>query len=493
MRLTAVRCTLSLLVVLAAGCGTTVPQASQTRTTGDGMTGSTNPELTGGGVNAPDEADSPVPGGLTPGAGTQGVPNTGSGGSGVTRDGASSAAPRTSAVESRAPVKVGVVVPSSSAKSDSAAMGFALDFGDPRAMAKAMGNWVNAHGGLHGHPITLVVDEDSSTSTIAQNDATHCAKFTQDNHVAAAVTATINGVGLPQCLGRAGAGLFGSGVTVLRSDDLRRAGAQWSPYLLNGERLFTQLLTRLKATGWLAVPAGEHIGILYTDDGTTFTPLAQLVKAKAQAMGVPITATAGVATGDSAGYGNAVLRFKNQNITRVISVGLGAALQITFSKFAESQAYYPRYSFTSVDVPGTSQSLMSPQSMKGAAGIGWVPTSDLAKDQLPPPNAAGRLCSQIYAKAGVKVDTPLAVALADAYCDGFLFLHTVYSRAGGLSLTDVRQAIVEMGTSYTSAVTSATSWGAGNFDGAVQTRDLTYSTACSCLVYSKAALSTVPS
>ena len=209
-------------------------------------------------------------------------------------------------------------------------------------------------------------------------------------------------------------------------------------------------------------------------------------------MGVPITATAGVATGDSSGYASAALRFKSQHITRVISVGLGAALQITFSKFAESQGYYPKYTFTSVDVPGTSQSLMSAQSMKGAAGIGWVPTSDLAKDQLPPPNSAGRLCSQIYANAGVKVDTPLAVALADAYCDGFLFLHTVYGKAVGLRLSAARQAIVGLGTSYTSAVTSATSWGAGNFDGAVETRDLTYSTSCSCLVYGKAGPTTVP-
>ena len=249
MRLPVARCTLSFLVFLAAGCGTTVPQASRNQASGDGMTSSTSPSLSGEGVNA---TDAPGTGGLTP-AGSSGAPDApsvGGGGSGVTGNGTTSTAPRTSAVESRTPVKVGVVVPSSSAKSDSAAMGFALDFGDPRAMAKAMGNWVNAHGGLHGHPITLVVDEDSSTSSIAQNDATHCAKFTQDNHVAAAVTATINGVGLPKCLGRAGAGLFGSGVTVLRSDDLRRAGAQWSPYLLDGERLFTQLLTRRKATGW---------------------------------------------------------------------------------------------------------------------------------------------------------------------------------------------------------------------------------------------------
>ena len=83
-----------------------------------------------------------------------------------------------------------MVVPNSSAKKASAAMGFALDLGDPRAMAKAMGNWVNAHGGLKGHPITLVYDQDSATSTIAQNDSTHCATFTQDNRVAAVITGT---------------------------------------------------------------------------------------------------------------------------------------------------------------------------------------------------------------------------------------------------------------------------------------------------------------
>ena len=297
---------------------------------------------------------------------------------------------------------------------------------------------------------------------------------------------------LPKCLGRSGAGLFGSGVTVLRSDDLRRAGAQWSPYMLNGERLFTQLLTRLKATGWLTVPAGEHIGILFTDDGSTFTPLAQMVKAKAQSMGVPIAAMAGVATGDNSGYASAVVKFQSEKITRVISVGLGAALQITFSKLAESQGYYPRYSFTSVDVPGTAQSLLSTRSMKDAAGIGWVPTSDVAARQLPPPSSTGRLCSQIYAQAGVNTSSPLAVALADAYCDGFLFLHRVFQKADSLSLPAARQAIAGLGTSYTSAVTSATSWGAGNFDGAVQTHDLTFNPSCSCLVYGKAAASTVP-
>jgi hypothetical protein len=491
MRVNVASCTLSMLAVLTAGCGTTVSQASSHEIAGDfgdgtssGLDGGTGiqrsvPNRSAGGTQAPDGA-----------SGDPQVVSGSGGGSGSTTSGPTSTArPVTGGVLS--PVKVGVVVPDTSAKADASALGLSLDFGDPRAMVKAMGDWVNANGGLQGHPISLVVDQDGATSTIAQNDSAHCATFTQDNHVAAVVTSTVNGVGLPKCLGRAGAGLFGSGVTVLRSDDLRHAGAQWSPYMLNGERLFTQLLVRLKATGWLAT--GERIGILYTDDGTTFTPLAQMVKAKAQAMGVPITDMAGVATGDNSANANAVLKFQSQRITRVIAVGLGARLQIDFSTFAKSQQYYPRYSFTSVDVPGTAQSLMDPQTLKGAAGIGWVPTSDLAAAQLPPPNPARRLCQQIYAKAGVNTSTPLAVALADSYCDGFMFLHAVHKRAADLTLAAARQAIVAMGTGYTSAVTSATSWGAGNFDGAAQTHDLAYSSSCPCFVYTKTAPATVPS
>jgi len=492
MRLNIARCTLSLLAVLTAGCGTTVPQTSNHMIAG-GFGDDTNSGLDGGLGKRPAAPNLPFGDTQAPHA-VNGDPQIASGhdgGPGSSTSGATSTA-RPATDGPLSPVKVGVVVPDTSAKADASALGLSLDFGDPRAMVKAMGDWVNANGGLHGHRISLVVDQDGATSTIAQNDSTHCATFTQDNHVAAVVTSTVNGVGLPKCLGRAGAGLFGSGVTVLRSAELRQAGAQWSPYMLNGERLFTQLLVRLKATGWFAVPAGEHIGVLYTDDGTTFTALAQMVKAKAVAMGVPITAMAGVATGDNSANANAVLRFQSQHITRVIAVGLGARLQVDFSTVAKSQQYYPRYSFTSVDVPGTAQSLMDPQTLKGAAGIGWVPTSDLAAAQLPPPNSARRLCQQIYAKAGVNTNTPLAVALADSYCDGFLFLHAVYQRAEALNLTAARQAIVGMGTSYTSAVTSATSWGTGNFDGAVQTHDLTYNANCPCFVYTKTAPTTVP-
>ena len=381
----------------------------------------------------------------------------------------------------RSPVAIGIRIPNHQADAVVGNVtGSQLDMGDPKAMAQAMVDWVNGHGGLAGHPLRPVFYENCGTLSCDQSveDQAICASFTQDHKVVAMVDSTTTSVALASCLARAGTPVLGGGVAFFDEQDLRTAQGLYSPYLLPADVAFTQLVHRLVATHWFA--PGDKLGLLAVDT-PTFRRTAALTKREMAAAGHAFADEAywSANPNDVSGI---VLRFKAAGVKRIVIVDTGSQVLLQFGPAMSAQGYYPKVSVTSADVLGTLALIASPQTLDGAGGVAWQPVVDGAAN-APRPTSTATLCAQIYKAARVGTSGPLAGAFAAAYCDGFLFAQSSYGRAGALSLGALRSAVFGLGTAYVPATTFASRFRTDTYAGAASTRDIRYDTSCSCFRY----------
>jgi ABC-type branched-subunit amino acid transport system substrate-binding protein len=469
------------LLVAATACGTTVPVAHRQASVSEladpfGVAGPASP-TTGAPSAATPGAGSPTAG-ATAGPATPGgvVPVAGQPGAGPV----ASRAGRTPGPARLAPVEVGVITASTQAVAALAGMGYSVKPGDPKAEATAMADWINGHGGLAGHPVRLVFYTRSITASPADDDQAACDSMTQDHHAVAVVDGTISTMQLATCLSSRGSILIGGGTGIFTERDFTTARSFWSPYQLAGERLAHQLIARLDAMRWIA--PSDKVGLLYNQN-EPFVSIAKVARQDLVSSGHAPVAEAGFDPAQTATMNGIVLAFSRAGVTKVVVVDTGGQVMLLFVPAARSQGYHPAYTITTADVPNTVETLVSSNDLKGSVGIGWSPAVDVAPSRAPAKNSAGQLCAKIFADARIDVSGAFAGAIAAAYCDGFLFLKHVDDLAGGVTPAAFRGAAQSLGTSYVSAVTFATRFGPGRYDGTERTRDLRYDTGCSCFRY----------
>jgi ABC-type branched-subunit amino acid transport system substrate-binding protein len=469
------------LLVAATACGTTVPVAQRQVSVGEladpfGIAGPASPASAATSTATPGAA-APTSG-ATPGSATpDGVVPV------AQQPGASPVASRAGGSRGPAhlpPVEVGVVTASTQAVTALAGMGYSVKPGDPKAESAAMADWINVHGGLAGHPVRLVYYTRSITANPADDDQAACDSMTQDHHAVAVIDGTIATMQLASCLSARGSLLLGGGTGVFTEHDFASARAFWSPYQLAGERIAHQLVARLDAMHWIA--PGDKVGLLYNQN-EPFASIAKVARQDLVARGHAPVAEAGFDQSQTATMNGIVLAFSRAGVNKVVVVDTGGQVMLLFVPAARSQGYHPAYTITTADVPNTVETLVSSNDLKGSVGIGWSPAVDVAPSRAPAKNAAGQLCAKIFSDAKQDVSGPFAGAIAAAYCDGFLFLKHVVDLAGAVTPAAFRGAVQTLGTSYVSAVTFATRFGPGRYDGVERTRDLRYDTGCSCFQY----------
>src|SRR5205085_351855 len=149
------------------------------------------------------------------------------------------------------------------------------------------------------------------------------------------------------------------------------------------------------------------VGML-VEDSPTFRRTAAATKQAMASIGKSFAYEA-YWSGNSNGMSGIVLQFRSRNIKRIVIVDEGSSVLLQFGPAASAQGYYPKVTVTSADVVGTEALIASPQTLDGAAGIGWLPAADGAPN-APAPDANGRLCAQIYKAASVSTSSPLAAA-----------------------------------------------------------------------------------
>jgi hypothetical protein len=485
----------ALLIALClslAACGTTVPLSSRTaagNTNGNGLRGDSTLST-----------DSAVDGATTDdgATGVTGSPAVGTKASGRTGP---ANTPAKAATGPLAPVQVGIVY--ATGQEDAAAAfgggggGEEPEFVDQRAVAQAYVNWINANGGLNGHPIQPVWTEFafSDTRSTTERASAWCAQWTQDNKVVAGFQFNPFPNDLARCLQEKGVLYVQFGWTLHTQAEYRQLPYMWNPGELAVDHLAAAYADRLADANFF--PKGAKVGLLVND-----YPAAQegrrIIKSRLGARGVNLDDANIYTIPQPAGWGavpqslsalqNAQLKMRASGVTHVLFLCWGCAT--FFMLYADNQNWAPIYGFTSDDlvngIPGADPD-MARRQLQGAMGVGWWPMMDSVTFGNPaaPLNDTWRLCQKILEPLGQGTKTQGDQIPATAFCSGLMFLRAAAASSGANPVTGatLRQGAERLGTSYQDPISLHTNLGSTRHSGVDRGRIFRFVDSCACFRY----------
>lgn len=500
----AVRARIALLTagVLLAGCGSTVHlgATAQNPVGGDGLT----PVL-------PNATSTSAAGGAT--AGSQ--PGTVPGSSGSVPDSANGGATGTNTTGSNGDVPA-YQAPSGAVTAKTISIGFiyttgrqeaaaalgaaGVTSGDELAQWKLLIDDVNAHGGLGGRTIKPVFFGQSNTSggTTASSEAAACATFTQDNHVAAALSSFEFTSNFLTCMEKKGIPTFYSLETVNDTPMLQANPLHFEASNLALDRQGTELAASLARTKYFASTPPAVNGII-TYDVPEYVRAAKVLEEALKAQGQTVKITAKIRFADrtsdtsntAAAISNAELRMASAGVNHVMIFDLNGLLSLLFMTNAESQGYRPRYGLTSQSSGSHLADLLGASAngqLKNATGIGWIPVLDLSKSEYPGGKGpvARETCRRIMLKGGQSqgLSSPGAELVALGQCDDIFMLQKAFRNVtGAVSGSVIQKAIEGLGTGFATAQSFSTRFGPGRHDGVSSARDMAYVVGCKCFRY----------
>jgi hypothetical protein len=492
---------LSLVVLLAFGCGTTVSRSGQRA--GSAGPSTPNGEVGLGGGSAPTT-------GAANGAGAPGLAGSQAGSAGSAGGVRASTGPaqvagasgpgvtgtsggRQAPVQS-GPIKVGFVV--SDYTKAAAAVGFAgKAVSDPQQFFRWLVKFYNAHGGLAGRtiqPVYATVDGASNDYNVASQAA--CQTLTQDNHVELVLSNLWVNPTLTSCLLKAGVPQFEGTSEVLNdSQMLAQTPNLFVPTGLTTDREAAALINESVRQGWLTTK--DKLGVQYDscpyDTGAVNGTLIPLLKS----YGIPYLAIqafdCGAGFSDvgkfSAGTQNAELQMHSNKVTKVMFMQQGENGGLSFfSNYAQSQGWYPTYLVSSNALLMSTKSggEMQKSQMVNVRGVGWDPTVDVDK---PPTTELMRTCVQDSIQGGGQTPASLNDFLTMyAACNAFALGDTALRASGGVGqLPALRDAVERLGTSFVSVTSfgGLTRFGPGRHDGAGAVAPFLYHAPCDCFEY----------
>lgn len=482
-----------LLGVAAAGCGSTVPLASQQDLSQGGALGS------GTGSTSSDAGPAGV------GSGGVASPGVGSAGAGTAAGGAaaSSTGPATGAgssaetatgtrvVQAKAPIVVGIpYVDQQQSNSLTSSVGTGLNSADDKAIYNVLLKRLNARGGILGHKVVPLFHAVDVTQNEADYSAAACADFTQDHHVDIIFVA--GDQALDKCAMKAGVAVVGADMSTQNSADYARLGYVQQPDAIALDDLARLQAREFTAMGLFASPAPAKVGVLYYEE-PHFVAAEKILESELAKRGVQVVKREAfhyVASSQDVGQtesqiGNAVLSFRSAGVTQVVGVETNAWLIGFFGVHAESQHYYPRYGYTSDEVLTNISANVSAQELKNSVFIGWMPAYDTADTRQYTPE--GRACLKLMTDDGQDMSTGNERFSALDDCDNLGFL-TAALTAGGdrISRDSLRVGGRAIGTSYRPAGTFLTNFPHGYGAGAAAIRRGKFDDACACFAYTSA-------
>lgn len=201
----------------------------------------------------------------------------------------------------------------------------------------------------------------------------------------------------------------------------------------------------------------RHGGVL----GRTLSPVFHDIK----------TADASTFDRQASGAASAVLRFRSNNVTHVLSSDSFVAF---FMLPAEDQGYRPRYGLNSYHVPAAAlQALVPPRQLAGSLGIGWLPVSDVDAAHNPGPVGPGETaCRKVMKDAGVNISSAGAALIAMEFCDGTrLFVDGIVA-GGGPGSRAIHAGVARAGPTFRSALVWRSGLSSSRFDLPGMARDL---------------------
>jgi ABC-type branched-subunit amino acid transport system substrate-binding protein len=484
---------LMALSALATACGSTVT----TRTTFTGgpddpsaALASTSPLVGASGASS-ELGQAPVSSGAGDGAPapTGGLP------SGAPPSGAlPSEAPRSASgppLSQVRPLRLGIVVTENNAALASTFGVKGVDNGDEPANAKAIVAQVNREGGVHGAPVQAVYYTAKISDASRPSDQLYteiCDYFTQD-HATRVVLA--NGVFTDQlwaCLKNRGAvGISGNPAYI--GDRTTLGYPVLAPNGLGLERQLTAQVDALARGGYFT--GSNKYALLSYDDVAFRGAVARSLKPALKARGITLTTEyylppingAQDEGAHSSAAGSAVLRFRGDQVNRVIIAEGSAAGALFFMQQADAQGYRPRYGMTSAQFLNTLVSNVPASQLEGATALGWWPSGDLPTASHV--NTPGRArCARALAAAHISygVNSSQEQSAFDQ-CDMVFAAVDAARYAPGTSPTDVLNGAGALGSRWRSAAAVSSAFTTARHDAVNGYRVARFASACGCFNY----------
>lgn len=416
-----------------------------------------------------------------PGGGSSGTVSAGRGGVGGTGSGGigSAEASGTTLPPGSGPIKIGFHY---SQNLDTAykALGASGSFVNMVAAIESMVKYVNANGGLGGKKVVPVYHgTDPLNGTFPAQAEAACAHFAQDEKV----FATVQGAVLPDinsaaCHAKHRSPLVWSYQYLLdRRSLLAYEDYLYQPHGIGVDR-YRFYIDALWQAGFLT--KASKVGLLRYDDPIHKLFLDTVVKPGLAKYGLTVLdkavrrpQAASEAGEAGAQVASAGFDFKSKDIDRVLFVPSGGAIPFITGPTAQNQDYYPRYAFTSFDIPNFITDNLSDRQLKDAVTLGWMPTNDTYLREVPKDPDLDRCLKA----AGVQSTTVVR------FCDGLFFLKEALDKTPKFSPAGLEQAAHALGAGFRTPWSLATKVGPGRHDGATAYRLMRFHASCSCFRY----------
>jgi ABC-type branched-subunit amino acid transport system substrate-binding protein len=474
------------VVLLAASCG---PRYERTDATGADAASELAPAAGSTDLDGTTQANGTTRGAAVPGATIQGgtTPGTTAGGPSATAVKPGSIAGQTYRGATAQAITVGVMASQTVNAAYEALGATGASFPDPVEQIEPIVKWINANGGVAGRKLQIAwhFRDDLSQDTDDTKMQQACTDFTEDKKVFL-VTSIYQAHGMAPCLRDAdiplvesGAGPAQYGTPTFDSLD----GYYVTPNQISVSRYSVALVQGLAKRGFFT---SAKTGLVYMGFPYAKSAVEKAMKPELKRLGVtlldeqelrPIERASDFA-GTQAEVSNAVLRFKQKGINRIISLEDQAT---TIMTAAEQQDYYPRYGLGSLSLFGAADS--NPESMKDTTIVGFNVQLDVLPRYRGASPAAEKTCRKIYLDSRQAPDDELAWGLMSWHCEGFFFIKNALDRMTTLSSKGLIAAIESIGTQYPTFTTYGMRMAAGRYDGVAMARPLKFLPDCPCIKY----------
>jgi ABC-type branched-subunit amino acid transport system substrate-binding protein len=359
--------------------------------------------------------------------------------------------------------------------------------GDTAAQARAVVHWVNANGGVGGHPVRLrLLTYDPAEGTgFSAAFAPACAAAASGPKPLAVLAPLQDAEIQSGCLAARQLVLVGDGPAAGDDQVYKQAGnSLFAPGSMSLDRIAREEASYLTSKGFLT--RGSRVGIVRIDSPTFARVSRTTLHSAVEAAGGRVVAEATVprpyAVTDVptvlAAVRAAVLQLRTAVVDRVIMLDAGVVAPL-FMRVAQRQAYNPRYGLNSTMAPAALANEVPAAQLAGAIGVGYSAPLDVASADAPP-SADRNLCNDIY--KGVDLGGSFGHYSAVALCGQFLTIRAAL--AGVSDPTPARLSAELEGLGPAPGILALTSrLDASHHDGASSVRPLAFDGDCTCIRY----------
>jgi hypothetical protein len=360
---------------------------------------------------------------------------------------------------------------------------------DPGAQAQATADWINQHGGLLGHRLTLRLRHyDFYRDRLSVLDQVTCDDAASAPRALAEVDRHASTDILIPCLAKKGIPSIVDTETDPALGDYRKwPGLLFSPGSAAVDRPQAAFVAGLRQAGFFA---SGRVGILEAEGLPQFDDATAALKQALAAAGVQPVADAVVSTEDPASFfateSSAELKLRLARVQRVVVFDYDGIVAGQFMRVAAVQGYQPQFGLNSIASPQFLADQAPTIELRGAVGIGWSPLVDVSPAFDPSAgNPARAVCDQAFAAEHVATGgrTPFGQYTAYQTCTDLLSVQAAVTAGGAATPAGLAAGMARLQSVLPSPLTLVSTLDASRADGASAWRALRYHDDCRCFQY----------